>query len=204
MVLILHLKSLLISPPGEFRFRDPDSGFEMKEGTFYELVRTVSIHRRNNNFRPLMESEIENAVCQMLSPAAQAEYCMEGARMPTFVPWTDVLNFLKTAGAWLAGGLSTVEPSEAERRAAICAKCPYNRGLSGGCAACNNAVNALRKAVLHKGTSVDDKLQACAICGCDNRTTVHVPIKTLETVSHDFSLASWCWRNPKSSDYISR
>jgi hypothetical protein len=200
---LLHLKSLNITPPGEFRFRDPDSGFEMKEGTFYELTRTVAIHRRNNNFRPLAEAEIEDAVCQSLSPGAQAEYCAEGARIPTFVPWTDVLNFLKTAGAWLAGGLSTVEPIEAERRAGICAGCPYNRGLSGGCAACSNAVNSLRSEVLHKSTSLDGKLEACAICHCDNKMTVHVPLQTLETVPHDFGIASWCWRNPASSNYTS-
>ncbi len=198
---MLHLKSLNITPPGEFRFKDPDSGFEMKEGTFYELTRTVSIHRRNNNFRPLSEAEIEDAVCQRLTPAAQAEYCAEGARIPTFVPWTDVFSFLRTASAWLLSGAKTVPQAEAERRASICAGCPYNRGLSGGCAACSNAVNSLRRELLHKSTSVDAKLEACAICNCDNKTLAHIPIKTLETVPHDFSLASWCWRNKNSAAY---
>ena len=199
---MLHLKSLNISPPGEFRFKDPNSGFEMKEGTFYELVRTVAIHRRNNNFRPLMEAEIEDAVCQGLSPASQAEYCAEGARLPTFVPWTDVLSFLKTSAKWLGGGMTMVPQEEAERRAGLCQNCPYNRALSGGCAVCSNAVNSLRSNILHKSTSQDSKLQSCVICSCDNRTTVHIPIKTLETVPHDFSLAKqWCWRDPGSPNY---
>lgn len=198
---MLHLKSLNISPPGEFQFKDPDSGFEMKEGTFYELVGTIAVHRRNNKFRPLSEAEIEDAICQRMSPGSQAEYCMEGARLPTFVPWTDVLNFLKTAGVWLAGGLKTVEPVEAERRAGICAGCPYNRSLSGGCVTCVNTVNSFRREIMNKATSVDGKLEACAICHCDNKTIVHIPIRTLETVPHDFGVASWCWRNHNSINY---
>jgi hypothetical protein len=168
---------------------------------FVDLVAKANSHRRNNNYSLMTDAEIEDRICQHLTPASQAEFCAEGARIPASVPWTDVADFLRTAGKWLVGGLKKVPQAEAERRASICATCPYNRGLAGGCAACQKAVNLIREEVLHNSTAYDGNLQACAICHCDNRATVHIPISTLETVPHNFSIASWCWRNPTSANY---
>jgi len=198
---MLHLKSLLVTVPGGWTFKDPTSGFVSDANIFIDLVAKVAAHRRNNNYPPLTEAEIEDQICRSLSPASQAEFCEGGARLPATIPWTDVMSFLKTAAAWLGSRMAQVPQAEAERRAAICAQCPFNRGLAGGCAACQTAVNILRSEVLHASTSHDSELQACAICNCDNRATVHIPIATLETVPHDFSVAGWCWRNKNGSNY---
>jgi hypothetical protein len=199
---MLHFKTLNVTPPGGWRFTDPNSGLVSEANIFPDLLQKVHQHRRNNNFLPLTESEIEDIVCRSLTPAAQAEFCTDGARIPDAVPWTKVAEFIKTAAAWVAHRDAYVPQEEAERRAAICAGCPYNRGIAGNCAACHATVNALRTAVLKKATRYDDKLKACALCGCDNKLTVHVPLKALETVSHDFSLAQpWCWRDPTSPNY---
>lgn len=66
-----------------------------------------------------------------------------------------------------------VSQEEAERRARICLRCPENsKNL---CTTCNG-LRSLAAALIgnRQATSVDAKLEACAVCGCALRAKLHV------------------------------
>jgi hypothetical protein len=168
--------------------------------TFPALVKKVSQHRTNQNYLMVGEGfntlgdEIEAQICARMSPIDQVANCDSALRPVTQIHWTQVITFLQTLVAWFKTGFALVPQEEAERRAAICAKCPYNVGLS-GCGGCKTAVSVMRASLLKASTSQDAGLQACGVCGCDNPTQVHVPLDVLRAGKADLPYpASWCWK----------
>ena len=81
-----------------------------------------------------------------------------------------------------------VEQSLARQRADICAKCPKNVPLPGGCASCTNTLNALRKEILG-ARFIDGRLNACEAMEEDLPTVVHI-----DMVAVDHELPGHCWR----------
>lgn len=84
-----------------------------------------------------------------------------------------------------------VTQTEADRRAAICAACPFNREWRGGCGGCNDTYDRLtgiaRKGKLATGW---EKLLGCRKLGWDNRTAVW--LNGLSATAPD--LPEQCWR----------
>lgn len=164
--------------------------------TFPSLVGKVATHRNNNKI-PIgddLAAEIENWICQNMELADQIAHCSKGRRLPKSVHWGYIESFLKFVGAHIQNGGKLVEQSEAERRAAICAKCPLNMGIS-GCGVCRSTVNAFKADILQRHTEQDAVLQACGVCGCENKSQVHVPIEVLRKSSDkDYSVNPQCWK----------
>ena len=198
----MTLKSLNIAPPGNWRFTCPHCPGEPKitsvGTTFYQLVQRVQQHYDNQNHdSPNLADEIEAGICASLSPHEQKEYCNTGVRPRTTVSWGEVNSFFHWLAKWLLKGAPLVEHAEAERRAAICATCPYNIFVS-GCATCRTSIGVLRnKLIRPEATAQDNHLRACGVCGCDLRTIVHVPIETLRHrgLNEQFAKVPWCWQN---------
>lgn len=195
----MHLKSLTKGPPGGFRYTQPESGHFMKAITFNMLCSKVLRHRQNMRYRIVTEGfqtigqEMEDYICHLLSPDDQVRNCKAGYRSRGSVPWQEVSEFIKTAAKWFVTGRRLVPNEEAERRAAICANCPLNVGMS-GCASCRNEVNEFVHETLHRSTQLDERLQACGVCGCELKSTVHLPIDVLDAGGkHTFP--EWCWRH---------
>lgn len=195
----MHLKNLSQSPPGNWTFRHP-SGFTSSAVTFSSLVSKVVQYRSNSREPRVSEGfnrvadEVEDHICKRLSPEDQVAHCATGFSTPHGIHWTEVVRFLKTLAKWAGSGFVKVEPSEAERRAAICVNCPLNVGMR-GCAICKLTVGGLRSQVLaDSSTSHDDKLLACGVCGCDNKAQVHVPLDVLKAGSRELNYPDWCWK----------
>lgn len=191
-----RLRDLTISPPGGFSYYQKETGYNVTGITWRQLLDRVAQHRRNNNL-PIGEdfgNEIEQAICDRLSIESQLDYCDMGARIPKSVAWQQIEGFLKFVGAHILARGALVTQEEAERRAAICARCPLNMGLH-GCAVCRSTVEVFRQTILERSTQQDAVLQACGICGCELKTMVHVPTETLNAGGEkDYSINPKCWR----------
>jgi hypothetical protein len=196
----VRLKDLNLAPPGGYRYKQPESGFTLTGLTFHELLKAVAQHRANMNYTTegRLADEIEDAICRGLSQEDQTQYCRNGLRMPTGVHFNEVVRFLKTAASWFVNGRQLVPQEEAERRAAICEKCPYNVQLT-GCAPCKVVVKELRESLLRRSTSRDPVLRACGVCGCDNQTQVHVPLEDLRAGKKDLVFPPWCWQTANTT-----
>ena len=106
---------------------------------------------------------------------------------------------------WLASGAEAVPIVLAEKRAAICVKCPLNG--HGGleqiftlpvAAAIRGALNLRREMRLE--TKSDDKLGTCEACDCPLKLKVHLPIDRIWTGLSDQQKASLdpgCWIPPE-------
>lgn len=194
----MKLRNLSDGPPGGWRFKHLDTGFVSTGVTFQQLVQKVLQYRQNHSAPIVSEGfarlsdEIEADICASMEPADQASYCDTKFRPLTGIHWKEVSRFLHTLAAWVKTGFTQVPQEEAERRAAICAVCPLNIGLA-GCAICRSSLKAGRDALMQARTSQDVKLEACGVCGCDLKTSVHVPINVLRS-DRELQYPDWCWK----------
>lgn len=191
----MHLAAYNVAPPRGWVIYDPKTQGWSKGITFHQLVARVAQGRANNNVvtEGNLGHEVEEILCAALSPADQVAYCVSGIRPPAPIHWSQVEKFLHTAKEFIGAGCKFVEPAEAERRATICSTCPYNVGLV-GCGICQTTLAGLRDSILKVTTSQDDKLKACGICGCDNKTQVHVPLENMKATTEDLEFPTWCWK----------
>jgi hypothetical protein len=196
----MHLKSLEVGVPGGWHDVCPYCGNHSVGITFGQLVGRVSVHYSNMK-HPIagsLEDEVEARICAALKPPEQVAYCQTGVRQRTAVRWGEVVSFLTWLTTWFAAGRELVPHAEAERRASICASCPYNIAIS-GCGVCRKTINVFRSNILKaEPVSTEVKLNACSVCGCDLKSLVHIPLDTLKSKNHDYSKVSWCWQNPNS------
>jgi len=192
-----HIRDLTVGPPGGWRYTQKETNHTMTGITWQSLVNKVAQHRNNNSlpFDEGLANEIEAQMCENMSTEDRMNYCDTGARLVTSISWRQVESFLKTAGSFIASGGQLVPQSEAERRASICAQCPLNVGMH-GCGVCRATVDAFRATILQRSTSQDAGLQNCGVCGCENKTQVHIPIETLRagTGYLDYSPNPNCWK----------
>jgi hypothetical protein len=82
-----------------------------------------------------------------------------------------------------------VPDDERRNRANVCATCPGNNELPGGCQSCVKALNELRKATIGKRL-LDARLHACGFLGEDLPTAVH--LDSTRVANND--LPAHCWR----------
>jgi hypothetical protein len=195
----MKLQTLSTMPPGGWRFKHIGTGFVSTGITFQSLVQKVMQYRQNHG-EPIvsegyarLSDEVEEEICQSLSIEDQGNYCNTKWRPMTGVHWREVARFLHTVASWITTGFTLVPQSEAERRAAICVKCPLNVGMT-GCAMCRSALKEGREKLMQRSTSSDGSLLACGVCGCDNKTQVHVPLDVLRAGKKGLSFPEWCWQ----------
>lgn len=202
-ILVNKLKSKSDVPSCGWVFDEPRTEHVLRAFDFHGLVNVVMDHRRTNGL-PVgtIEDtiiEIEEQLCSKIDPKrCRLKTITPTAAKPTGrdVSWADVRNFLRVAANWIRKGLKPVEQAEAERRAFLCADCPFNVESS-GCAGCKAREMAADLSLATKGlaTSLDSKLKACAVCGCENRAQVHYPLDVLaEGVTADMQFPKWCWK----------
>ncbi len=82
-----------------------------------------------------------------------------------------------------------VEDGLARSRAGICAKCPKNQPMAGGCASCAAALKELRSEILDRRL-IDGRLNGCDVLGEDLPTAIHLELQTVE----NSELPGECWR----------
>lgn len=108
--------------PAEYTFKDPDTGYLFKETSRKSLFSRIVAYRAQNNLPPIEELAlvVESYLCSL--PVHQ------GLCTPVGPLKRGLLSYFK-GGVALATNLwynKVVSKEEADRRGAICVKCPLN------------------------------------------------------------------------------
>lgn len=193
---MLHVRNHATTPPGGWWYKT-DTGITLPPpgqgipGTYaYRDLedQVVAWYKANGRVPPPdLAQRIEDQMCAHLPP----EMCADASgRTMRITPWsglrqtvTQIVEGTNTLMSWLASGFDFVPQAEADRRAAICAMCPYN-GRATGCLGCvGDAMErvrvALRALVGARKSAMDGRLAACYICGCELRVKIWVPLPLL-------------------------
>ena len=79
----MNLLNQLLAPPGGWKYLQIETGMWMTAITEETLLRKVSIHRRNNNIpQGNLQAEVEEQICQRLSPQSQIRLCGDAKPLP--------------------------------------------------------------------------------------------------------------------------
>lgn len=198
---MLRFADTITTPPGGFQYEDKATGFKVKTRSWRDCKAAVWKYRVANggDVSPNWEFRLEEEMC-LQNNLQGTDWCHDDERY--FPPpgegigIGDVFRFLKSMAKLLAGGMNLVDQSEADRRAAICAECPLNQRVEScyGCSGVASIVNSIRG---NRVTVLDDKLESCAACKCNNRVKVWVP---LEAISNDgLNFPQNCWQRDGQS-----
>jgi hypothetical protein len=163
----------------------------VRAADFGELVKECSKTIMSLNLVPPPDlvKEVENAVCDQLAGYTSCKPCSQAKQTLGFgaiTRWvTAMYKFAKEAK------FSLVDQEEAERRAKICASCPYQIQAS-GCWGCKGVAGMLPQIAGARKTSFDMQLKACGVCGCYNSVSVHLPVSIQGGENLEFP--DWCWK----------
>lgn len=196
---MLRLLRRDVVPKDGWIYVHESTGMTIKAKSWNELVKRVRTYRLANGISlgPNFEETVGETVCKQQGWGAPV--CMEQAP-PTVekrqLGTMDVVNFLKVVKHWLFHNPTLVEAEEADRRAAICATCPYNVEAT-GCFGCTNIAGLMFDVIKERATSHDGQLKNCQVCGCVNRAQVWVPRETLDqgvTPEMREEFPAHCWK----------
>lgn len=172
-----------VPPGGNWVYVDPDSGYSFRHPYLSNVKSNARQHRKVSNF-PIggnWDEEFLQNVCTH-TPGNPCDDTNPNKidtnatlTLGDIVRGTEVILALKVFGTPL------VELDEAKRRAAICVQCPYNVKYHKPCATkvCEALVKVVRQLVGGATTGYEDRLNACAVCKCDNSAQAHVPLELL-------------------------
>lgn len=183
-------------PPGGWRYVQPETGVRFYSDTFEELFSQVRVHRAYKGFpTDTLSEDIQRQLCTGLTP----EHC-KAEEGEDYRPVVDVTSSLttemalsvsKAIVAFLATGGEFVDKGEAERRAAICRGCPFNKPAK--LCSCSFAYKAIESLIpadrRHPGISV------CMVCGCSLQAKANLPLSVIAaSLPAGMQLPSWCWQ----------
>ena len=177
------------TPPGGWRYYDKRSLMKFREGSIHAIFPQVAKAWRANEieFPDNWQDVIRHEMCEQI-PEMECREIGEPERTLTL---DDVARFGNSVKNWLAGGGQFVSHEEAERRAAICVKCPENKAIK-MCLGCHRGLSWMAEKVGWPSTSKDPELQSCRVCGCLNRLKVHMGLDAIDNTGLKF--AEECWQ----------
>lgn len=191
------LKHLRIVPPGGWRYVQPETAVRFESDDFDDLKRQIKAHRTYKGL-PLdtIDHDVQSQLCAGLGP----EWCTPEPG-EDYRPVRDLTAELTTGMAislgkavtsFVAGGGELVDKATAERRAAICRGCPFNK--SAKLCSCS-AVYAVVEALIPKDRR-EPGISVCMACGCSLQAKVNLPNEVIAaSLSPETVLPSWCWQN---------
>lgn len=201
-----RIKNVDVSVPTGWWYIQPETGAKITGGDYYNLLKKVKEHRRANEI-PIgvnFEAEIQHAICERLPERSFlcAHYDEGDPQRPRKrVVLDDAKRFIGTMVALVKKGVGYDSREEANRRARICAGCPFNIDID-GCAGCRGLLNWVTEVVGARDTMYDDRLHGCEICGCELKTSVHVNLEAQQSVISDelnAQFPSFCWKKRQLS-----
>jgi hypothetical protein len=170
----------------------------LRSNSYQQLIQAV-IKFRADNVIPIgdVEAEVEEYICSNFPHMCHR---VPGASVTVEVKYSlpkQIVTLTDRMLEWLDSRIEnhSIEnlelKSEAERRAEICSRCPYNVRWNSSCSTCVDAVNRM-STILRCGqdTRPGKKLRACQILGHENRAAVWLRRSNLAS-SPD--LPSHCW-----------
>ena len=186
---------------GKWWFVYPDTGHTITGRNHDDIMAEAKAHANANNLPIglLFEDQVEDWICQAM-PNACVD-CDDGK--PIRVPHLtmgDVERGTKVALRHWMNNRELVSEEEANRRAVVCVKCPYNRSFAKPCGGlCGFLKDVVRSLIGAKGTKHDGKLHACGICHCWLASAIWVPLNiqcpdVTSEMKELFHKLSNCWK----------
>jgi hypothetical protein len=211
-----RIKDLSKVPKRGWRALQED-GAVIKGASFKSLIHVVEQYRTANALPvpPNLRRLVEEQICRAMEQDGEGEECGRCAFLsendfdnPSELrQWAhgprSLVNFGK-AVAVVVGEMATGKPvcvsrEEAERRAGVCAQCPFNINI-GNCWGCGELGRIFRSIQGGLSTSKDARLQSCDRCGCALKTKVWITDDALSKVEGEQGIGvaefpEWCWRS---------
>lgn len=154
------------SGPSRFEFKDPDTGFLFQGSTRSDLVRRIVSYRAQNGLEKIVELDkvIDNYLCHLPENKGKCNKLqLERGLLPSIKGGIALLHNL-----WFK---DQVDQKEADRRSAICARCPYNVFPDKGPFIAWS--DEIAEASVGERRSINhDKIGNCAVCSCPLRAKV--------------------------------
>lgn len=186
----------------------PDLGM-VGEGYIWDVLYDNVVKWRKANGLPIgldFEQELVNALCEKYG----SEYCKsDDPRAPIPIRQLNMSQvFTGTAVAvkYVTAGMPLESREEAERRASICSTCKLNVFFSKGCGGgiCGKLLTLVQSVIGAQGTTHDDHLESCLICGCFLKVAVWIPAKLqwdalpeFQKIQYETNAPSNCWKKPQ-------
>lgn len=190
---------------GEYRLELTEKGF-VGFGTTFDMLMTNIRSYRKANALPNglgLEEEVEFEVCKKY----MAECIETDARIPVprAINWEEAVQGTQVMVGTRLSGRGLVPREEAERRAQICLKCPWNYETNMKCpnTICGELKQVVEWIIGSNGTQWDNNLKSCAVCHCYLTAAIWVPVEVqvaplTEVQKEQFKLAreQWgCWKH---------
>ena len=163
---------------GMWNTRDRVTGVTLSATTFDLLLEKAKAARRAAGV-PVgagFADELEQWLC-IDHPGEATRY---DSRLPRKrgLGLMDIVHGTQVMGKFLTSGRKLVSEQEAEYRASVCAKCPWNVSFTRPCAGiCRELQELVLSLTGNRGTRFDDKLRACFVCRCFLKSAVHLPLE---------------------------
>lgn len=178
-----------------FRYVFPEDAFVARASAYNDWEQAIKEHAVGNSL-PIPDMAVcEDQLCGLLPPE-RCRYETGDMKSQDISGFTvsDVVNWIKVVATKILTGVNYVSREEAERRAAICVRCPMNVAAH-GCSGCASIAEMLTPGMSMRHTLQDSKLKNCGICKCYNKISVHFPLDVLKASSIDRSAyPDFCWR----------
>lgn len=190
-------------PPSGFTFIDPDTGMNINARSFSQWTTLIRLHRQANNLAPISDADAMHQNCLRLSPQASASFCESDQPVNTVdsvnLSIGDVIRGTLVLASFKLAGSPLVSREQAEARAAICVACPFNAPYKKTCGGdCQELVDLVKSIIGNEGTALDDRLQACGVCRCSNKSQVWIPVEQLRHGVTKFMMDEFpkdtCWK----------
>lgn len=185
-----------ITPPGGWRYVQPETGVRFASDNFRSLCEDVAKHRA---YKALPLDTIAADIERQLCTALDLEWCRP-APGETHRPVRDLtyeltpalaLNAMRAVTQFLKDGATPVPREEAERRAALCRGCPFNQPAK--FCACSSVYTAVESLIPRDRRPTG--LAVCTACGCSLAAKVNLPASAIAaSLPAELVLPGWCWQ----------
>ncbi len=177
-------------PPGGFKCKCPTTEDIISGADFLDLVEKCNKHivEKGNVPPPNLAAEVSSSICERLPGYTHCKPC---DRVKQTIGFMSIVRWVKAMYEFSKDGFQLVEQEEADRRASICAKCPFQIETA-GCWGCKGIAGLVPLIAGAKTTPYDPQLKACGVCGCYNAVAVHLP--TNKQGSEGLTFPEWCWK----------
>jgi hypothetical protein len=193
---MLKLRKKHVTPPGGYRYHDPDLNMNFSANTLATLVSNVATTRKINSKEtiPNLAEIIEDSICQVIPQSfVLGEKDMKQRQyMPLSVVKIATETFLTD---WRISGRQYASREETNNRAEICTKCPENR-VNKACLGCRGLTPWVKNWT-QRSTGLDDDLLICNCTAVMNVAAIHPDksyIVSCTTKQQLGNMPDTCWR----------
>lgn len=200
---MIQVTDKMSTPPGGWRYTQPESGYTMVFLTFAELLSAVYKHRVANGYDTAegWQDRFAEQLCRQLGllgtnwcSDTEAVVEPQGKRGLTAA---DVKRFLGSVAKMVAaGGDVFVDQATADSRSAVCKDCLFNTDIR-GCLGCNGIAATVGKLLGQRRAAHHGQLKNCGVCGCANRVKVWIKTDVIDNSGLEYP--PHCWQLPETS-----